>query len=95
MSNFHRPSELRKILRQSIMNSNILAQEICIQPDISSHRRQIIEIKYNLSNYPKYYGKFFNIRVNGKLRRECSICGNSYGDLHGFNRHYDRKHKSE
>ncbi|KAI5952855.1 hypothetical protein KGF54_003722 [Candida jiufengensis] len=49
-------------------------------------------INYNDSNTPKYLGKFINIKIDNKLRRQCKYCPKRYNDLKGFNRHYERNH---
>ncbi|KAK6457185.1 uncharacterized protein RJT20DRAFT_127342 [Scheffersomyces xylosifermentans] len=39
-------------------------------------------------------GKFYNIQVGNKLKRECKLCSLRYNDLKGFNRHYKSIHLS-
>lgn len=54
--------------------------------------KKIVEMNYNGSNTPKFFGKFNNVMVNNKLKRECKKCSVTYNDLKGFNRHYQSIH---
>ncbi|KAF6045708.1 hypothetical protein FOB58_004145 [Candida parapsilosis] len=51
-----------------------------------------VYLSYNDSNTPKHIGKFFNVMVNNRLKRQCKYCHLQYADLKGFNRHYEKKH---
>lgn len=53
---------------------------------------EVIVINYNRSNTPKYVGKFTNVIIDNKLKRQCKKCPAIYTDLKGFNRHYQKKH---
>lgn len=60
--------------------------------DCKDESEEVIIINYNRSNTPKFVGKFTNVVVNNKLKRQCKKCPAVYTDLKGFNRHYQKKH---
>lgn len=66
------------------------------KPVTSRHRErkeiQEVQLTYNGSNTPKFHGKFRTVKYKGQIRRECRICGATYCDLKGFNRHYTSTH---
>ncbi|KAI5953753.1 hypothetical protein KGF57_003962 [Candida theae] len=61
-------------------------------PPTSSIEAKEVYLSYNDSNTPKYVGKFFNVMVGNRLKRQCKYCHLQYADLKGFNRHYEKKH---
>ncbi|CUM68181.1 uncharacterized protein PRCAT00005899001 [Priceomyces carsonii] len=60
-----------------------------------SNLSQNISYNYNESNTPKYYGKFVNVKVGSKIKRQCGVCMATYTDLKGFNRHFQSVHLKE
>ncbi|KAI5966909.1 uncharacterized protein KGF55_000318 [Candida pseudojiufengensis] len=80
---------------ETIINEN--KENVSPNPSTTTHnniknKRNIFHINYNNSNTPKYLGKFNNLKINNKLKRQCKYCPKQYNDLKGFNRHFERKH---
>ena len=61
-------------------------------PELEGSDTKEVYLSYNDSNTPKHIGKFFNIMVGNRLKRQCKYCHLQYADLKGFNRHYEKKH---
>lgn len=79
----------RKLKLSSAVDEN---DENSIPPIENSDLKEVY-LSYNDSNTPKYIGKFLNVMVGNRLKRQCKYCHLQYADLKGFNRHYEKKHE--
>ncbi|KAI5957927.1 hypothetical protein CANMA_004359 [Candida margitis] len=78
--------------KKVIVNSAVNATDENDVPPIESSDPKEVYLSYNDSNTPKYIGKFFNVMVGNRLKRQCKYCQSQYADLKGFNRHFEKKH---
>lgn len=79
----HKKLKLSSAVDENDENSN---------PPTENSDLKEVYLSYNDSNTPKYIGKFLNVMVGNRLKRQCRYCHLQYADLKGFNRHYEKKH---